>query len=178
MNPLTSHRGRDTWQRFPQWPCQKMLKHDFLSFICHSILLGIPLSVFKASPPFGTDWFTPFFVEPLFEGVWLTTRSSAFCSHHVLNAPRTWYTISNTLTRLNPMQRPKRPPVLATKAIMGIFWSRKILVTTGSLMYTLTTAKFCFAYWKMSSSRLEKENGCFITWYNKKVLSHNVVDVP
>lgn len=43
------------------------------------------------------------------------------------------------------MHRPKRPPVLATKPIKGIFWSLLILVTTGSLMYTLTKAMFFLA---------------------------------
>ena len=43
-----------------------------------------------------------------------------------------WYTISKADTKLKPIQRPKRPPVLATNPIMGIFWSRLIRVTTGS----------------------------------------------
>ena len=40
--------------------------------------------------------------------------------------------ISTPLTRLKPMHKPRRPPVLATKAITVIFWSRMIIVTTGS----------------------------------------------
>ncbi len=39
---------------------------------------------------------------------------------------------TETIKYLKPMQSPRRPPVLATKLITGIFWSRRILVTTGS----------------------------------------------
>ncbi len=66
------------------------------------------------------------------------------------------------------MHSPSRPPVLATKEMTGIFWSLRILVTTGSLMYTFTTARFCLAYRKISSSN-------FVTEGSPRLMPHRRV---
>jgi len=66
----------------------------------------------------------------------------------------TWRRISKTVTREQPMVRPRMPPTFATNQMRGIFCSRLICVTAGSLMYMLTSARFSLAYWYMTTVRL------------------------
>ena len=55
------------------------------------------------------------------------------------------------------MQSPRIPPQFATNQIIGILSFFVILVTTGGLIYTLISARFCLAYLYISEINVSSD---------------------